>query len=268
MMPKSKKIALTPEQIEEQKAKRRAEYLDSLPSLTKAMSESLPYGLEWNTRLSKKAQKLGLDIIISELKKLSERKEVASIAKGGHIYQSRPESEYLLTDGKPTLMEVANKRGKVETSVVIDRKVPNPMDSKGFVYKCVADPAEFCAVEPVSAGKHANADGYKQIFQKPMDFPTNPEWMGEGYCKCVSENKKMNQYIRQRGKDGVWRAIKDAKSVNPDAKDWAIHCCNGTLTAGAKACKRHLDKSGELKKGASVWTGLGAGWAKQLARLD
>ena len=82
-----------------------------------------------------------------------------------------------------------------------------------------------------------------------MTFTQNPEWKGDGFCRCAVKNKKFNLFLRKKNADGVYEKCEDLEAP--------IMCCNAKVSANGK-CKRHNGKN--LKEAPIDWTSVGAGW--------
>lgn len=250
---KPKKADITPEQLEEMRKEKRTTYLKSLPearvkTYKEACDKDLEkYGLVYKDLIGK-ATRIGMDIILSELHKLStdapktcvERKDGTKGAD--HIYYLNAYPYKKDEDGKD--MTITMNSGKKDFPAVILDK-PEAKAKNLWTFSQVSDPEEFMSLESVC--KDTNDDGLKQIYAKPMTFTNNPEWNGTG-CKCETTNKKFNLFLHKY-EDGVW---KKHIPENPPA-----FCCNGKVDSNGR-CKRH-NKSN--LKNVVEWTSLGAGWA-------
>jgi hypothetical protein len=250
--PKPKRKELTPEQIEEQYATARLDYLNSIKPLTASaeFKKALPYGLVWKD-IAGKCVALGWKEMEAELAKVSTKKATTCVVRkdgsvgADHIYHKRSESEYAKVKNATTgemeihTLEVANKRGKVAKCVAIKRGE----DNGRYTFAELSDTTKYLAIEPVC--RPTNADGLSQKFIKTMRFTHSPEWKGDGFCKCATENKKMRDYLRVKDEDGVWRCVEESKALPSFA------CNNKALPNGR--CGKHA-------KGGTDWTSVGAGW--------
>jgi len=160
-----------------------------------------------------------------------------------HKQVIHPEKDYRLdAEGKPITIK-CEIGAKVKTFVDIKRNASNHTEK--FSIAPYDNPNKYLCVE--SLCKDTNADGYKQAYLKTLTFDKNPEWMGEGFCKCAVDNKKFLTHLRVKNEStGVWEKVD---------KDFQLpkFCCNAKLSSGSNFCKRHSKNASNPE-----WKGLGS----------
>ena len=256
---KPKKSVLTAEQIEEAKQKRLMDYIESLPILekgeTKKFSDSLSefnIPKELHTSVSVKAKKIGIEIILKELEKLSSnvKTKTSILRKDGtmgaavSLYFNCAKYKYH-PDGTPYEISVIDIKGNKINGVILDIKDEENKGEK-YTFEGYDDTDEYCSLEKVG-GKKTDEEGRSQYRKKPMTFK-KPDWSGEEYCKSVVENKKFNQHLHIEN-GGDWDRVK--------LKNPPIFCCNRKLVGDATACPTHA------KKAMVDWTSCGEGWTSK-----
>ena len=249
-----KKSIITPEQLEEIRKEKRETYLKDLPnSNIKSYKEEVDVEVEKYGKtfkdLSSKATRVGMDIIIKELHKLSTDTPKTNVKRSNgtmganHIYYLNAYDYKYLPDGSADTIVVNDGKGNYD-AVILD-KPESKSNKKVWTFPQVSDADEFLCIEPVCG--ETNEDGLKQKYSKLMTFTSPPEWNGTG-CKCETTNKKFNQYLHKKI-DGVW--------VKHIPEDPPRFCCNGKVSSDGK-CNRHLKPN---LKNVKEWTTLGEGWA-------
>lgn len=181
------------------------------------------------------------EIRSTTIKNTSFTKRADGTSGANHQYYCHPESAYQReADGKPLTLEAEIGRGgKQATCVPLNSTEAST--SGHFVIEQFSDLDKFCAIESVC--EDTNEDGLRQVYKKPLTFNKNPEWKGEGFCKCATHNKKFNMFLREKV-DGVW--------VKTQYETPSI-CCNMKVGANGM-CKRHAkDTTGKTKE----WVELG-----------
>ena len=247
---KAPKVAkMTEEELEASRKAKRDEYLASLPLIKPADTKELPYGVKWSD-ISKQASKLGRDLILAELEKLSTTKATSCVVRkdgtkgANHVYYKNAYDYKKDAEGNPELRDINNGKNTTRIhAVVLDRpKAKNT--STHYTLEELADTSKYMCLESVC--KDTNPDGLRQLYENPVIFDTNPEWNGSG-CKCAIKNKKLNlQLHKYNEKSKCW--------IKHDlGKKTPTFCCNGKVASDGK-CKRH--SKGETTE----WTALGAGW--------
>ncbi len=248
---KAPKVAkMTEEELEAAREKKRNEYLASLPLIKPADTKDLPYGVKWSD-ISKQASKLGRDLILAELEKLSTTKATSCVVRkdgskgANHVYYKNAYDYKKDEEGKPELRDINNGKDTSRIkAVVLDRpKAKN--SSTHYTIEELADFDKFRCLESVC--KDTNEDKLRQLYENPVVFDTNPEWNGTG-CKTAIKNKKLNlQLHKYSEKSKCW--------IKHSLKNAPTFCCNGKVDSGG-VCKKHLPSKGNYP----VWTELGEGW--------
>ena len=251
---KAKKVVttLTEEEKAELLKQKRMEFINSYGNIEKYMTASVfdkaikEYGdIDFKT-IYKSIIGKAMDEFFNELegvsiKNTSFTKRADGTSGANHQYYCHPESAYQReADGKPLTLEAEIGRGGKQATCVPLNSTESST-SGHFVIEQFSDLDKFCAIESVC--EDTNEDGLRQVYKKPLTFNKNPEWKGEGFCKCATHNKKFNMFLREKV-DGVW--------VKTQYETPSI-CCN--MKAGANGmCKRHAkDTTGKTKE----WVELG-----------
>ena len=179
------------------------------------------------------------DIRSTTIKNTSFTKRADGTSGANHQYYCHPTTAYKRNDdGTPATLEAEIGRGGKQATCV-PLNTTNEETKGHYVIQQFNDPDKYAHIESVSGD--TNEDGLRQVYKKPMTLPKNPEWKGEGFCKCEVYNKKFNMFLREKDEGGVWRKTE---------YEAPIICCNGKVSANGK-CKRHS------KGDAKDWTSLG-----------
>lgn len=250
-----KKSIITPEQLEEIRKEKRETYLKDLPnSNIKSYKEEVDVEVEKYGKtfkdLSSKATRVGMDIIIKELHKLSTDTPKSSIKRANgttganHLYYDGSFDPKRNEDGSKMTI-VMNNGKKDYPAVILDRSEANPKNL--WTYPEFSDKEEFRCLESV-CGK-LDDDGNKQIFHKDITFDTLPEWNGTG-CKVEIDCKKITKFLHKYDKEtNRW--------VRYPLENPPTPCCNNKIDSDGK-CKRHNKPN---LKSVKEWTSLGGEWA-------